>query len=126
MVISGAGLAAALPGAVASKTIKPVIGVPVKNNYEGLDSLLSIAQMPPGIPVLAVGVDRAETASINALKILKDYAIVNIITEEQDNDAVKKAIEILQSFNVNYTLSDAPNIDSINLEFNYLDHAQEP
>ena len=57
VVVSGAGLSAALPGALAAKTIRPVIGVPCMVNYLGLDSLLSIAQMPPGVPVLAVGVE---------------------------------------------------------------------
>ena len=52
VIISGAGLAAALPGVVAANTLRPVIGVPCKGNYQGLDALLSIAQMPPGIPVL--------------------------------------------------------------------------
>ncbi|MEK6947498.1 MAG: AIR carboxylase family protein, partial [Nanoarchaeota archaeon] len=53
VVIAGAGLAAHLPGVAASKVIRPVIGVPCEGNYQGLDALLSVAQMPPGIPVLA-------------------------------------------------------------------------
>jgi len=58
VVIAGAGLAAHLPGVAASKVLRPVIGVPCEGNYKGLDALLAIAQMPPGIPVLAVGVNR--------------------------------------------------------------------
>jgi 5-(carboxyamino)imidazole ribonucleotide mutase len=67
--IAVAGLAAALPGAIASFTIKPVIGVPVSGKVN-LDSILSIVQMPPGIPVAAVGVDRGENAALLALEIL--------------------------------------------------------
>ena len=62
-VIAGAGLAAALPGVVAAKTTAPVIGVPLAGAFEGLDALLSIIQMPPGIPVLTVGVNNAEEAA---------------------------------------------------------------
>ncbi|MCX6694944.1 MAG: 5-(carboxyamino)imidazole ribonucleotide mutase [Candidatus Altiarchaeota archaeon] len=66
-----AGLSAALPGVVASKTKKPVIGVPVSSKLGGLDALLSIAQMPKGVPVAAVGIDNAENAAHLALRILK-------------------------------------------------------
>ncbi len=65
-----AGLSAALPGVVASKTKKPVIGVPVSTKLGGLDALLSIAQMPPGIPVATVGIDNAKNAALLALRIL--------------------------------------------------------
>jgi len=67
--IAVAGLSAALPGAIASFTIKPVIGVPVSGKVN-LDSILSIVQMPPGIPVAAVGIDRGENAALLALEIL--------------------------------------------------------
>jgi len=67
--IAVAGLSAALPGAIASLTIKPVIGVPVSGKVN-LDSILSIVQMPPGIPVAAVGIDRGENAALLALQIL--------------------------------------------------------
>ena len=67
--ITIAGLAAALPGAVASYTTKPVIGVPVSGAVN-LDSILSIVQMPPGIPVAAVGLDRGENAAILAVEML--------------------------------------------------------
>lgn len=64
-----AGLAAALPGAIASHTTKPVIGVPVSGKIN-LDSILSIVQMPPGIPVAAVGLDRGDNAALLAVEIL--------------------------------------------------------
>jgi 5-(carboxyamino)imidazole ribonucleotide mutase len=68
--IAIAGLAAHLPGYIASRTNKPVIGVPVNKALGGLDSLLSIVQMPPGVPVCAVGIDAAENAARLAKRIL--------------------------------------------------------
>ncbi|TFH29045.1 MAG: 5-(carboxyamino)imidazole ribonucleotide mutase [Promethearchaeota archaeon] len=65
-----AGLSAALPGVVASKTTKPVIGVPVSANLGGLDALLSIVQMPPGVPVASVGIDNGKNAALLAIRIL--------------------------------------------------------
>ncbi|NLT38057.1 MAG: 5-(carboxyamino)imidazole ribonucleotide mutase [Methanomassiliicoccus sp.] len=67
--IAIAGLSAALPGAVASATVRPVIGVPVSGKVN-LDSILSIVQMPSGIPVAAVGLDRGDNAALLALQIL--------------------------------------------------------
>jgi len=67
--IAMAGLSAALPGVVAARTLKPVIGVPLHRGL-GLDSLLSVVQMPPGIPVAAVGLDSAENAALLATSIL--------------------------------------------------------
>ncbi|MFX1387562.1 MAG: 5-(carboxyamino)imidazole ribonucleotide mutase [Promethearchaeota archaeon] len=68
--IAIAGLSAALPGIIASKTDKPVIGVPVSTKLGGLDALLSIVQMPPGVPVATVGIDRGENAAHLAIRIL--------------------------------------------------------
>ncbi len=68
--IAVAGLSAALPGTIASKTDKPVIGVPVSAKLGGLDALLSIVQMPPQVPVACVGIDRGENAAYLAIKIL--------------------------------------------------------
>src|SRR5271169_288745 len=68
--IAIAGLAAHLPGVIASMTLRPVIGVPVNVKLNGLDSLLSIVQMPPGVPVACVGVDNARNAGILAAEIL--------------------------------------------------------
>src|SRR3954447_23429066 len=74
VLICGAGLAAALPGAVAAHTDLPVIGVPLKSSLsvlDGLDALLAIAQMPPGVPVATVGVDNARNAAALAVRILR-------------------------------------------------------
>jgi len=68
--IAIAGLAAHLPGVIASTTVKPVIGVPVNAKLNGLDSLLSIVQMPPGVPVGCVGIDNARNAGILAAEIV--------------------------------------------------------
>jgi 5-(carboxyamino)imidazole ribonucleotide mutase len=68
--IAVAGLSAALPGVIASKTDKPVIGVPVSSKLGGLDALLSIVQMPPKVPVACVGIDRGENAAYLAIRIL--------------------------------------------------------
>jgi 5-(carboxyamino)imidazole ribonucleotide mutase len=65
-----AGLSAALPGVIASKTKKPVIGVPVNVKLDGLDALLSIMQLPPGVPVATVGVDNGKNAAILAARML--------------------------------------------------------
>jgi 5-(carboxyamino)imidazole ribonucleotide mutase len=73
VLIAGAGLAAALPGAVAAHTDLPVIGVPLRSEksvLDGLDALLAIVQMPPGVPVAAVGVDSAKNAAALAVRIL--------------------------------------------------------
>jgi len=73
VLICGAGLSAALPGVVAAHTDLPVIGVPLRSSLsvlDGLDALLAISQMPPGVPVATVGVDNARNAAVLALRIL--------------------------------------------------------
>jgi 5-(carboxyamino)imidazole ribonucleotide mutase len=73
VLIAGAGLSAALPGVAAAHTDLPVIGVPLRSSLsvlDGLDALLSIAQMPPGVPVACVGVDNARNAAVLAARIL--------------------------------------------------------
>ncbi|NUR77358.1 MAG: 5-(carboxyamino)imidazole ribonucleotide mutase [Thermoleophilia bacterium] len=73
VLICGAGLAAALPGVVAAHTDLPVIGVPLRSSMsvlDGLDALLSIVQMPPGVPVATVGVDNAKNAAVLAARII--------------------------------------------------------
>lgn len=70
VIIAGAGLAAHLPGVIASKTIIPVIGVPINGALDGLDALLSIVQMPKDIPVATVGIDNSRNAALLALQIL--------------------------------------------------------
>lgn len=75
IVICGAGLSAALPGVVAAHTTLPVIGVPISaGTLGGIDALLSIAQMPPGVPVAAVGIDNARNAAHLALRVLAGRA----------------------------------------------------
>lgn len=70
VIIAGAGMAAALPGVIAASTSVPVIGVPIKGMLDGLDAMLSIIQMPPGIPVATVGVNAALNAAILAAQML--------------------------------------------------------
>lgn len=75
VIICGAGLSAALPGVVAAQTRLPVIGVPISaGTLGGVDALLSIAQMPPGVPVATVGIDNARNAAHLALRILRSSA----------------------------------------------------
>src|SRR5436305_5312780 len=73
VIIAGAGLSAALPGVAAAHTDLPVIGVPLSSRLSasgGLDSILSVVQMPPGVPVAAVGLDNAKNAAHLAIRIL--------------------------------------------------------
>lgn len=70
VIIAGAGMAAALPGVIAAYTPLPVIGVPIKGMLDGLDAMLSIIQMPPGIPVATVGVNGAQNAAILAAEMI--------------------------------------------------------
>ncbi len=70
VIIAAAGMAAALPGVIAASTTLPVIGVPIKGMLDGLDALLSIVQMPPGIPVATVGVNGAQNAAVLAAEMI--------------------------------------------------------
>lgn len=70
VIIAGAGMAAALPGVIAASTPLPVIGVPIKGMLDGLDAMLSIIQMPPGIPVATVGVNGAQNAAILSAEMI--------------------------------------------------------
>lgn len=124
VVIAGAGLAAHLPGAIAAKVIRPVIGVPCEGNYQGLDALLSISQMPPGIPVLAVGVDKGNVAAENCAKMMKKYQSITIIGDK-NNDIVKKAVETLKRFQIVPNFDNQPNPNTINIEFAYFDEPIE-
>ena len=90
VIIAGAGLSAALPGVIASRTVLPVIGVPLEcinpgksNGLAGMDSLLSIVQMPPQIPVATVGINSAKNAAYLAIEILavKDSALKQKLLE---------------------------------------------
>lgn len=70
IIIAAAGMAAHLPGVIASMTTVPVIGVPINATLDGMDALLAIVQMPPGIPVATVGINAAQNAAILAIQIL--------------------------------------------------------
>ena len=70
VIIAGAGMAAHLPGVIAASTPLPVIGVPIKSSLDGMDALLAIVQMPPGIPVATVGINGALNAAILAVQML--------------------------------------------------------
>ena len=87
--IAIAGMSAALPGTIAAHTTKPVIGVPVSGKLN-LDAVLSVSQMPPGVPVAAVGLDRGENAAILAVEILalRDERLVEKLKEHRE--ALKK------------------------------------
>lgn len=106
VIIAGAGGAAHLPGMVASLTALPVIGVPVKSaSLQGLDSLLSIVQMPPGIPVATVAINGARNAGILAAAILgvkfpEIRRRVKAYREELSQTVEEKAREVFRSFEV--------------------------
>ena len=87
VIIAAAGMAAALPGVIAANTTLPVIGVPVKGMLDGMDALLSIVQMPPGIPVATVGVNGALNAAILATEMLalNDEAIAVKVANYKDS-----------------------------------------
>lgn len=92
VIIAGAGMAAALPGVIAASTTVPVIGVPIKGMLDGLDAMLSIIQMPPGIPVATVGVNGAQNAAILAVEMLAlaDNKLAERL--EQYKDGLKEKI----------------------------------
>jgi len=87
VIIAAAGMAAHLPGVIASMTTLPVIGVPIKASLDGMDALLSIVQMPPGIPVATVGINGAENAAILATQIMagKDEALQGKLVDFKEN-----------------------------------------
>ena len=104
IIIAGAGLSAALPGVVASQIIKPVIGVPVFGNYDGLDALLSVHQMPPGIPVLGVGVDGGDTVLV-VEKYLKGFLELVVVKKEESEEIEKRyqtCVKTLNEFGINF------------------------
>lgn len=124
VIIAGAGLSAALPGVIASKTLAPVIGIPCEGAYQGLDALLSIAQMPKGIPVLATGVGKADIAADNAINMLKHYESVNLIGNKNEKP-VRLAAELLSRMDIPFTYSDKTSKSAINIEFVYFDEPLE-
>jgi len=114
LVISGAGLSAALPGVIASETLAPVLGVPCPGAYAGLDAFLSIAQMPPGVPVLCVS---ARNAAAEAIKILTAMESgtrrVNLVG---GGKSAAKAVATLRGMAVEFARCDCPS-DGVNVVF---------
>lgn len=109
VIIAGAGMAAALPGVIAASTTLPVIGVPIKGMLDGLDAMLSIIQMPPGIPVATVGVNGAMNAAILAAemmalvdeKIVEKVAAYKATLGAKIEKANKDLAEVKYDFKVN-------------------------
>jgi len=94
VIIAAAGMAAHLPGVIAAMTPLPVIGVPIKASLEGLDSMLSIIQMPPGIPVATVGINAAQNAGILAAQIIGtgNPAVMEVVVKYKEG-LKKKIVE---------------------------------
>ena len=106
VIIAGAGMAAALPGVIAASTTLPVIGVPIKGMLDGMDAMLSIIQMPPGIPVATVGVNGAQNAAILAAQILavsdKELAARLAAHKEGLKEKIEKANAELSQVKYNF------------------------
>ena len=106
VIIAAAGMSAALPGVIAASTPLPVIGVPIKGMLDGLDAMLSIIQMPPGIPVATVGVNAAQNAAILATQMiaLTDEAIAAKIDAWKAvlGDKIEQANEKLKALKYEY------------------------
>jgi len=106
VIIAGAGMAAHLPGVIAAMTPLPVIGVPIKVGLEGLDSILSILQMPPGIPVATVTVNGAQNAAILALQMMAtgDQELMDklVVFKEKLKDKIVKANNELAAVKFNF------------------------
>jgi 5-(carboxyamino)imidazole ribonucleotide mutase len=94
VIIAAAGMAAHLPGVIASMTTLPVIGVPINSSLDGMDALLAIVQMPPGIPVATVGINASLNAAILALQMLApdDHLLQQKLSIYKEN--LKKKIEV--------------------------------
>jgi len=106
VIIAGAGMAAHLAGVVASMTALPVIAVPIKNSLDGLDALLAMVQMPPGIPVATVAINGARNAGILAAQILavddKDLYQQLLAFKEELKTKIVKANEELNLVKYDY------------------------
>lgn len=119
-IIAGAGLAAALPGVVAAMTSLPVFGVPVASQFGGMDSLCSIAQMPPGVPVITCGPDKTQAivAFLKSYKLLKTggQRRLNFVTAHAESGAdIEKAKTLGQDIGVTVTSSPVKDKDSLNV-----------
>jgi len=106
VIIAGAGMAAHLPGVIAAMTSLPVIGVPINATLDGMDSLLAIVQMPPGIPVATVGINGAQNAGILAAQILAtgDDNLKQVLIDYKENlkSKIVKANEDLAKIKFDY------------------------
>ncbi len=106
VIIAGAGMAAHLPGVIASMTTIPVIGVPINASLDGMDALLAIVQMPPGIPVATVGINNATNAALLAAQILSftDEKIMKKVEEYKSNlkNKITQANEDLKKVNFRF------------------------
>ena len=106
VIIAAAGMAAALPGVIAANTTLPVIGVPIKGMLDGLDAMLSIIQMPPGIPVATVGVNAAQNAAILAVEMLalSDAELADRLWDYKDGlrEKIEKANKDLAAVKYKY------------------------
>ncbi len=109
VIIAGAGMAAHLPGVIAAMTPVPVIGVPIKASLDGMDALLAIVQMPPGIPVATVAINGARNAGILAVQILatgKPELHQKVITFKEDlKGKIVKANEDLSKVSYKYKVN---------------------
>ncbi len=118
-IVAGAGLAAALPGVVAALTPLPVFGVPVASQFGGLDSLASIAQMPPGVPVLACGPDKTDAIALflDQWKAAQATAIVHFVVPEGIDAAgiIEKARPAAKDKGLTVTSSNAPDAAAFNV-----------
>jgi 5-(carboxyamino)imidazole ribonucleotide mutase len=108
VIIAGAGMAAHLPGVIAAMTHIPIIGVPIKASLDGMDSLLAIVQMPPGIPVATVAINGARNAGILAAQILAvaDKALAQRLIDFKEDlkEKIVKANEELSSVSYEYKI----------------------
>ena len=106
VIIAAAGMAAHLPGVIAASTTVPVIGVPIKSTLEGMDALLAIVQMPPGIPVATVGINAAMNAAILAVQMLaladEELAARFAAYKENLKKKIEKANEDLKEVKFTY------------------------
>lgn len=106
VIIAAAGMAAHLPGVIAASTTVPVIGVPIKSTLEGMDALLAIVQMPPGIPVATVGINAAMNAAILAVQMLaladEELAARFAAYKENLKKKIEKANEELKEVKFTY------------------------
>ena len=106
VIIAGAGMAAHLPGVIASMTPIPVIGVPIKASLDGMDALLAIVQMPPGIPVATVGINGALNAAILASQMMatgdEELMKKNIAYKDNLKQKIVKANEELSKLNYKF------------------------